>query len=249
MEKHSIMQLNDIITKIYSIENFDEMRRAFLVALQIMIPNAFSTFYITSGSGSLLLKRPIGLGISAELMDYYIEEVQEIDNTRWTFSTTTAKAYRDTPYLESEMSDSTSICTRYYSQLNVRYQASATIIHNGVFLGVVALCRKPDSYDFTDDDLFKLELLIPHLEYRVFKEVQRETVKISSYISTDKLISNYHLTLKEIEIVYLILDGLNKDQICEKLSISPNTLKKHNSNIYRKMDINSYRELFQLLNY
>ena len=57
----------------------------------------------------------------------------------------------------------------------------------------------------------------------------------------------YGLTDRETEIVYLLLDGVSKASICSQLCISPNTLKKHTLNIYKKLEVKSWRELFALL--
>ena len=58
---------------------------------------------------------------------------------------------------------------------------------------------------------------------------------------------HYEQTRREVEILYLLLDGISRDKLCDKLSISPNTLKKHTSNIYKKMDVRSWRELYKLM--
>ena len=51
------------------------------------------------------------------------------------------------------------------------------------------------------------------------------------------------LTPKEEQIVTLIVKGESSADILEKLYVSPNTLKTHKKNIFRKLEINSTTEL------
>ena len=77
--------------------------------------------------------------------------------------------------------------------------------------------------------------------------MENNTLREKTYPSKEDLVEAYHLTPRELEIVYLLLDGISKAQICEQLCISPNTLKKHTLNLYKKLGIKSWRELFSLL--
>lgn len=246
-EKNSIMLLNDIIYKIYTIENFDEMRRAVLEFLQYLIPCSFSTFYLASAKNPYELERPIGIGVKEDDLQTYLDQYQELDYTRWTFAAPTASAYRETDL----MHDTARINTPYYKAMfapsNIHYSAIMTIIHEGVFLGVINLFRPKDDEDFTDEEMFFLDLLKGHLGYRLYQSLQKMKEREKIYPSKEELMTSYHLTAREVEVAYLMLDGVSKTLICEQLCISPNTLKKHTLNIYKKLGIKSWRELFSLL--
>lgn len=54
------------------------------------------------------------------------------------------------------------------------------------------------------------------------------------------------LTRREQEMVQLLLKGYSAKLIAEAMHISPGTVNVHRANIYSKMDINSYKELFSL---
>jgi len=61
--------------------------------------------------------------------------------------------------------------------------------------------------------------------------------------------SNYHrfkdLTKREVEIVLLLANDLNNPQIAEMLFISRYTVEQHRKNINRKLDVNSFAQLYQ----
>jgi len=51
------------------------------------------------------------------------------------------------------------------------------------------------------------------------------------------------LTVRELEVLQQLAAGMTKDQIAERLFISPTTAKTHIRNIYAKLDVHSQREL------
>ncbi|MTI81565.1 MAG: PAS domain S-box protein [Firmicutes bacterium] len=51
------------------------------------------------------------------------------------------------------------------------------------------------------------------------------------------------LTTREIEVIELLSKGLNNKEIATKLYITPNTVKRHLSNAYCKLDVSSRTEL------
>lgn len=55
------------------------------------------------------------------------------------------------------------------------------------------------------------------------------------------------LTPREMEVIVLLLKGYTNKRIIEELFISENTLKVHNRNIYRKLQVKNRKELFQLI--
>jgi len=63
---------------------------------------------------------------------------------------------------------------------------------------------------------------------------------------TKQLIDN-RLSPKEIEVIYLILDGLTNDTIASKLEITPRTVKAHISSIFSKLHVNDRISLVLLL--
>lgn len=247
MEKNSIMLLNDIIYRIYTVENFDEMRRSVLDFLQYLIPSSVSTFYLASSKTPYELERPVCLGISEERSQLYLDQFQKIDYTRWTFAAPTAAAYRETDLLHDDARVNTPYYKAMFEPSGIHYSAIITIIHEGVFLGVIDLFRPKNDGDFTDEEMFYLDMLKGHLGFRLYQSLQKLKEKRKVYPDKEDLSSQYGLTPREIEIVYLLLDGVSKADICEQLYISPNTLKKHISNLYRKLDVKNWRGLFQLL--
>lgn len=54
------------------------------------------------------------------------------------------------------------------------------------------------------------------------------------------------LSVRELQIARLIVDGLNTREIASKLYISENTVKFHRKNIYKKLKIQKSLELISV---
>jgi len=52
-------------------------------------------------------------------------------------------------------------------------------------------------------------------------------------------ISDYHLTDREEEVLRLLVDGLEYKEIASKMTVSPNTIRNHITNIYKKLHVTS----------
>ena len=58
-------------------------------------------------------------------------------------------------------------------------------------------------------------------------------------------ISGANLTSREQEILKHLLEGISAKEIAHKINISVKTLDTHRTNIYRKLDVHSYKELLK----
>lgn len=63
------------------------------------------------------------------------------------------------------------------------------------------------------------------------------------------LSSEYNITGRELEILLLVIDGNTNQEIGNQLFISPNTVKNHISNIYRKLEVRNRYELINLVHH
>ncbi len=85
LEKSVLILLNEIIHKIYSMEAFDEMRLSVLNLLKPIMFYRQASFYLASNQPEHLLCKPVGVNVSPEQLQQYIDEYEDIDYTRWIF--------------------------------------------------------------------------------------------------------------------------------------------------------------------
>jgi DNA-binding NarL/FixJ family response regulator len=82
----------------------------------------------------------------------------------------------------------------------------------------------------------------PSIAYKILQMVQqlRES-------NENKEVPNiFQLSTRELEILQLLCDGLDYKEIGIKIFISPNTVKKHTLNIYRKLHVNSKAQALRI---
>ena len=89
--------------------------------------------------------------------------------------------------------------------------------------------------------------LIPLLGVLVFTQMINNDLK--NDIANFESAHLEHLTHREKEVFLLLLENLKSKEIAEHMNISPNTLKKHCGNIYRKLDIENKTELIKVYGY
>ena len=80
--------------------------------------------------------------------------------------------------------------------------------------------------------------------------IARRAMKLLSGITqnnnTLEKIEDYQLSSREIQILKEIVGGNNHADIAEKLFISPNTVRTHVNNIYKKLHLNSRAQVISL---
>lgn len=104
----------------------------------------------------------------------------------------------------------------------------------------LAMIRSDRYPRFTDHDLAKLRTVQPIIEAAVARH--GELVPWCPPTSD----TGSELTARERAVVHELLAGLRSTEIAKLLQISPATIKVHRRNIYRKLQISSLAELFQL---
>lgn len=246
-----VMIINDIISKIYTIEPFDEMRIHILKELNDVIPYDSSSFYMASKTADHILTKPVGVGISMSELERYITEFEHKDYTKWIFLSAKNMVYRESDIFPDSVREKQDYYKNIYIQGHIYYSAQASISSNGMFQGVISIYRDRDKADFSDKELFMLEILLVHLENRINMELEKKNegaIKSRAYVATYEYMEKYGLTKREVEILGLLMAGLDNHVITDKLQISLNTLKKHSASIYKKLGISSRWELIKLKN-
>lgn len=66
-------------------------------------------------------------------------------------------------------------------------------------------------------------------------------------LTVTQAVEQYGLTRREDTILRNLMQGKENPVICEELTISTNTLKKHILNIYRKLGIRNRVQLFKMI--
>ena len=124
---------------------------------------------------------------------------------------------------------------------------------------IISLCIVEDTHIATNMiELGVKGLLCSHTPPEIMFRAIREVAAGKSYIDTDiaRSIASLNnksestpfaiLSLREYEIVRLMLNGMNQAEIGEHLFISPHTVANHHSHILKKLKVDNHIELTKM---
>lgn len=242
--------ISDLILKINSIPELDEMRQIFMKFLQILIPCDTITFFLADPDN--YMRAPMVIGADPSYMEPYLHDLGKMDPKYWIFKSNQNKVYRESDLLPEEVRENHLYYQKAYLPINIYYGAIMSLSYNDTFTGVVSLYRSKEKGDFSDRDIQTLDVLKNHIAFRLYKDIfsdrQKEIRSKEKRQALLKHIADDHgLSDRETEVFLLISDGARNEDICRSLFISMGTLKKHITNIYRKIGVGSKSELLTFL--
>ena len=135
-----------------------------------------------------------------------------------------------------------------YREVYQNYQVfdaiQMNVVHEGRTVGRLTLFRNREQGEFTDRDTFSLQLLSKHINLAFRRCLGLTTGEEQADLPC--LAAEYGLTRREAEVLGCIFRGMDNAEICQALSISKNTLYKHNNSIFQKCGVKSRWELTKL---
>ncbi len=145
---------------------------------------------------------------------------------------------------------------RYYRQTRMIDEIGCLERMDGHRVAHLSVGRNEGSAKFKRKDLSLLSalsqvlmpLIIEYCNYSIdsgsIKQPERSQRVLSEQLFYTKLSGRKRITLRESEIASLIVQGHSTSAIGLILEISPQTVKVHRRNIYRKLNISSQTELY-----
>lgn len=242
LEANDWLLLNNIIYRIYTTKDFDSMRYDLLEQLKMVIDFDSADFYMASDKEGSLLCDPVTYNCDADLSEAY----ENIDYSRGIVGSGNMLIYRETDIISDEVRVETDYYKKVYKPNNWHYALQAVIAKHKRFLAAITFYRTIGKEDFRYDDIFVLDILKDHLAYRLEQHRTKEN-DATGKLTVTEAVERYGCTRKEHAILKLLMSGKDTAGICDELVISPNTLKKHILNIYRKLGIKNRTQLFKMV--
>lgn len=242
LETNDWIMLNSIIYKIYTMDDFDQMRRELMEDLAMLVDFDSADFYLAAHEEKKLLDAPVMYHCKEDMSQVY----ETLDYSMGIMLSGKSLIYRETDI----MSDETRVDTDYYKKVyqpnNWHYSLQMIIAKDNRFLGVITFYRAKGKDDFQYDDIFILDMLKDHLAYRLEQHANLKN-HMEEKLTISEAVIKFDLTRREKTILQMLMSGRENADICDELAISANTLKKHILNIYRKLGIKNRVQLFKLV--
>ena len=242
LETNDWIILNTIIYKVYTMEDFDEMRKELLEQLKLLVDFDSADFYLASAGDEKKLDRPVMYNCDSNLSELY----EQLDYSRGIMLSGKSLIYRETDIISDESRVENEYYKKVYKPNNWHYSLQVVIAKDHHFLGTITFYRTIGKENFKYDDIFVLDMLKDHLAYRMEKH-KKKLGEDGEKLTVTQAVEKYGLTRRENTILYNLMQGKENPVICEELTISTNTLKKHILNIYRKLGIRNRVQLFKMI--
>lgn len=241
--------ISDILLELYALDDSSEIKRKMLTLLQALIPFDCASFVVIDKKTKKIdEEKSEWIYFEKDVLEKYLIYDYKNDYIFNMLNYSKSIVYRDTDLLET----SARIKTRYYTEFlkpnKTPYIAGIIFIYKNKLLGLLNLFRSEDFGDFTEKELYVLEQLKKHFTNIIYKAEQSESTIYAISDGKRQPIYKLGLTLREMEVIDLIVKGLSNHEISEKLVISDSTVKKHIYNIFTKIGVNSRTQLIQNIN-
>lgn len=236
--------INEIIKKIY-LDDISQVLENVTHGLSKLINYSHSMYhyYKLSGKKTVALDYH-SIDLSQEVLNAYIDKFENIDYIAWYSDIPISRAYRDTDLMDDESRETSELMTEWMQPNNMYFCLSSTVAHHKIAFAGLSFFKTREDGDFTDDEKRILSIINDHLSIKFFLS---SVTAADTQDNSEHYFKKYKLSNKEMEILEEIKNGVLREDLPEKLCISENTLKKHLSHIYEKLQINRFEQLLQLL--
>lgn len=245
--------LSQMIYRINLCDSFSDLSRILLSQIRTIIPyHKAMALKVSSQNNEYLYEEPFFVGSERESFD----ESRFVEGTYrsvwWEYMEAPwSSVFRATDARDEEEWKKSALYQEVYKPQKLYYALQATFVHNDIKLGMIGLYRRADEENFTEKEVFLLELLKVHIELKLFRLVTRyrgfRVDPTAPGFSVPKaLINDYSLTRREEEIIDMILNGATDASIIDELCISKSTFEKHVHNIYKKTGTKNRVGLFHI---
>jgi DNA-binding CsgD family transcriptional regulator len=235
--------ITDLIYKLNTAQTNRELRQEFLDNIHHAFAFDCASFF-TAADFKEKMPDPVGYNLTMDIKKAYAE-VKEEDHLAWAYNLNESIVISDEDFLSDDDRR-----THFFQSMNLRedwrYGLNLCLYYDGEFLGIAAFHNYPESGDFPARAADILDVIKPHLALALYRLTRDSKQVLTEKLpNSERLLYEYTLTHREVETLKLILSGIPTNEICDLLSISPNTLKNHLQNIYRKLDVHNRIELVQ----
>lgn len=241
-----------ILESIYRIDstcNVWDFECETLRCLRQLIPCTQGTFFIYEGvdeEGVPLLTDSVAVdGMKARYLDRFMSGDYAGDKYfRGLVFFRNNPVFRDSDLMPESYRVESKLYKDIYEPQGIYWGLRAFLACRGKLVGNISLFNAKEAGDFRDKDVELLDLLEPHISLKLWHLQENAARSASDRPDLGKVMMEHSLTVRETEVLQLIISGMDDHAIAAKLSISFSTFKKHLSNIYKKLGVSNRIQLY-----
>lgn len=239
------LTVNKILLELYDISDIDGFADRVLRVFRMLIPYYKGYFIIFDSNGQIRREYSSNVEMDEASYDNYINSYFEKDYLKYMFEISKhTVTYRDTDIMEEEHRKKTDFYREYLRPNHIPYGAGVVFFNERKIIGIMNYFRDENLGDFSDKDMFVLDVLKDHLSHMLVRLIKKEEhIVIDKKRSLKKISMEMGLSGREEEVLEDILEGMSNAEIAEELSISLSTVKKHIYHIFTKFGVSTRTQL------
>lgn len=239
--------INNILLEFYTIDNIDTLAQRLMNVLHMLINYTKGYFVLLGDKQQIIANRGCFVGIEDEMVKKYIDHYYNEDYLKYLYNIAReSMVYQDSSIMDEEIRKQTIFYQKFLQVIDSPYGCGILVIHNSEILGIVNFYRNKELGDFSEKDIYILNILKFHIENMVSKIIQTGRRSSVTDNMTD-MVLKYELTNREYEVLQFLCHGLSNSEICKELAVSLSTVKKHIYNLYIKTGVQSRTQLINLI--
>lgn len=243
------LTINRVLLELYTLEREKEFQDKTLKVFRMLIPYTKGYFVLFNEKNGIDMEHSVFLGMEEEMIQNYMEDYYEKDYLKYTYDLSyKTMTYRDTDILVDSARKKTEFFREFLRPNNIPFGAGIILTKDSKIFGIINLFRSGELGDFSDKDMYILDILKEHLTNIADKLRSEKKEQVEDrQKKLDQLAFEYGLTVKEKEVSQYLMQGRTNAQISEALVISESTVKKHLYNIYAKTEVKNRLQFMALL--
>lgn len=236
--------INNILLELYTIDELDIFAQKSMRLIRMLIPYTKGWFVLFDEDQNIIGEKSYFTGFDSTTEENYknIYHDQDYIHYLYEFSSET-NVYKDSNILDADVRTGTDFYRNFLIPEDIIYGCGILIIRNRRLTGAFNLFRNERSGDFSDKEIYVLNILKKHIENMLYNVTQIKKTSMPVNRIIEEFSEKYSLTAREIDVLNLLNLGYSNQEIADKLIISLSTVKKHVYNLYSKTGAASRSQL------
>lgn len=230
LRKREMQIYNNMLISMYGMNDVKKLQILFLKDIRTLIPYNQGSFQtISTEWNKFVAEDSYFVDVEEKMIPLFDNINSDKEYLRNFMNYGHSIVYMDSEVLEKDIREKNEFYRLFMKPQDLSYSCGIVLINDGRCLGIVTFFRKEEWGDFTDKEIFILELFKTHMT-NIMAECIFKRNKVG--MSEEKSV-----TPREKEIIELILKGYANEEIAKELYISLSTTKKHIYNIFKKYGV------------
>ncbi len=240
--------INSILLDLYTVNDLKGVASKTLSVLRLLIPFSKGYFIFLDENHEIDGKSSIFTGFDDQSMESYIRTFYQKDYLQYLYSfTSESSVYKDSTMIDDSVRTETDFYKFFLKPCSIPFGAGIMLVRDKKILGVFNLFRGENIGDFSDKDLYILNILKKHLENMVCNALLMEGAGCNGGEAIFKAVEDFALSSRESDVLKLLADGFTNSDISDQMNVSVSTVKKHIYNIFNKAGVNSRTQLLNMI--